>query len=67
MRKAISIVLILAFGASLWADQSVQKAKSKNQRPLIHSERISNTSRTESYTLIWKIHMVMDGVVQVLI
>ena len=51
MRKAISMLMVLAFGASLWANQNVQKAKGENQRPLIHSERISNTSRTESYTL----------------
>ena len=54
MRKAISMLMILVFGASLWADQNVQKAKSENQRPKILSEKrysLSNTSRTESYTL----------------
>ena len=51
MRKAISMLMVLALGSSLWANQNVQKAKGENQRPLIHSERISNTSRTESYTL----------------
>ena len=40
MRRAISIVMIFAFGASLWAEQNVQKAKSENPRPLIFSERI---------------------------
>ena len=34
MRKAISMLMIFAFGASLWADQNVQKAKSENPRPL---------------------------------
>ena len=67
MRKTISMLMIFVFGASLWADQNVQKAKSENQRPKIFSEKISTDTRTESYTLIWKIHMVMDGAVQVLI
>ena len=52
MRRAISIVMIFAFGASLWAEQNVQKAKSDNPRPIVFSERISNDTRTESYTLL---------------
>ena len=54
MRKTISMLMILVFGASLWANQNVQKAKSENQRPKILSEKrysLSNTLRTESYTL----------------
>ena len=54
MRKTISMLMVLVFGASLWANQNVQKSKSENQRPKILSEKrhsISNTSRTESYTL----------------
>ena len=52
MRRAISTVMIFAFGASLWAEQNVQKAKSDNPRPIVFSERISNDTRTESYTLL---------------
>ena len=52
MRRVLSVLTILAFGASLWAEQNVQKAKGENQRPLIFSERISNDVRTESYTLL---------------
>ena len=32
MRKTISMLMIFVFGASLWADQNVQKAKSENQK-----------------------------------
>ena len=40
MRKAISILMILTLGASLWANQSVQKSKSENQeRPKILPEK----------------------------
>ncbi|MED5260080.1 MAG: hypothetical protein VYC72_09595, partial [Verrucomicrobiota bacterium] len=52
MRKAISMLMILVFGASLWADQNVQRSKSENQRPVTLPEKINNTSRTESYTLL---------------
>ena len=52
MRKTISMLMIFVFGASLWADQNVQKAKSENPRPIVFSERISNDTRTESYTLL---------------
>ena len=58
MRKVISMLMILTLGASLWANQNVQKSKSENQeRPKIMPEKrhnmsnSSNTSRTESYTL----------------
>ena len=47
MRKTISMLMIFVFGASLWADQNVQKAKSENQRPKIFSERISTSIRLE--------------------
>ena len=54
MRKAISMLMVLVFGASLWADQNVQKLKSENQRPKIMPEKRYSTSiasRTESYSL----------------
>ena len=54
MRKAIAMLMILTFGASLWADQNVQKLKSENQRPKIMPEKRHSTSiatRTESYSL----------------
>ena len=54
MRKAISMLMILTLGASLWADQNVQKLKSENQRPKIMPEKRHSTSiatRTESYSL----------------
>ena len=54
MRKAISMLMIFVFGASLWADQNVQKLKSENQRPKIMPEKRYSTSiasRTESYSL----------------
>ena len=40
MRKAISMLMIFVFGASLWADQNVQKLKSENQRPKIIQKKI---------------------------
>ena len=54
MRKAISMLMIFVFSASLWADQNVQKLKSENQRPKIMPEKRYSTSiasRTESYSL----------------
>ena len=54
MRKAISMLMIFVFGASLWANQNVQKLKSENQRPKIMPEKRYSTSiasRTESYSL----------------
>ena len=57
MRKAISVLMILALALNM-GKQSVQKSKSENQeRPKILPEKrhnmsnSSNTSRTESYTL----------------
>ena len=42
MRRAISVLAIFAFGASLWAEQNVQKAKSDNPRPITYQSLYSS-------------------------
>ena len=52
MRKAISLLVLLAFGNSLWANDNAQDVRDRdNQRPKIVVEKRHTATRTESYLL----------------
>ena len=52
MRKAISMLVLLAFGNSLWANDNAQDVRDRdNQKPKIVVEKRHTATRTESYLL----------------
>ena len=54
MRKAISLLVLLAFGNSLWANDNAQDVRDRdNQRPKIVVEKRHTATRTESYLAIY--------------